>query len=190
MKETKGQMLAKVIWWIVFLMIVMWSLRFLIEGNTQKALMGLFTIITLVSLGLWQLKSRYSFPPYFTSMVYSFIFLSVGIGTFLGGYQIQYFDDMLHFLSGFWVVYGAFIILSLFFKNDLEQIPKRFIMIYLLSFSLAVAGFWEIVEFLGDRIFGFTAGRGYEDTMMDMIDGLLGGLVMTAFIVENHGKKK
>ena len=63
-------------------------------------------------------------------------------------------------------------------------------MIYLLSFSLAVAGFWEIVEFLGDRNFGFTAGRGYEDTMMDMIDGLLGGLVMTAFIVKNHGKKK
>ena len=53
-----------------------------------------------------------------------------------------------------------------------------------------MAGLWELLEFAGDKLFHFTAqGRDPYDTMLDMIDGLMGGTVFAAFLVANRNKK-
>lgn len=53
-----------------------------------------------------------------------------------------------------------------------------------------MAGLWELLEFAGDKLFHFTAqGRDPDDTMLDMIDGLMGGTVFAAFLVANRNKK-
>lgn len=72
-----------------------------------------------------------------------------------------------------------------------EQLPKSFIEIYVISFALAIAGLWELMEFVGDKLFHFTAqGRNPDDTMFDMIDGLIRGIVTAIIIAKNHEKKK
>ena len=57
--------------------------------------------------------------------------------------------------------------------------------IFILSFSIAVAGIWEIAEFSMDRFTGSNLQHwldtGVIDTMEDIICGTLGGLVFALF---------
>lgn len=54
--------------------------------------------------------------------------------------------------------------------------PTR-VSILVVIVAVAVAGFWEIFEFTTDQILGTREQDNLPDTMVDMIDGLLGGLV-------------
>ncbi len=191
LKKIKGSILTTVMWWSVTSVITIWSFYLFFDGRTQKAFMGVLTIVSLIVLAYWQRKTRHPFPPSFMGMIYAFIFLSVGIGTFSGGYQIPHFDDVLHFFSGCFISYGAYILFMFIVGEDAgNNIPKTFIGLYLITFSLAIAGFWELLEFTGDRLFHFTASRGYEDTMVDMIDGLIGGTIVAIFLTKKHGENR
>lgn len=174
-------------WLLVSLAIVAWTIMAFVEGRDTKGFMGILTIGSLIVIGVWQFKGKYQLPPLFAIMSYSFIFISVGLGTFLGGYKINHFDDFLHVTSGIWIGYGAWLFMKMMiYDNVLSQIPKAFIATYIIVFALAVAGLWELMEFAGDKLFQFTAqGRDPSDTMYDMIDGLIGGIVTALFIVRN-----
>ena len=188
MKDQKAKRALKVdrwIWWIVTIIITGWSVWMIVDGRSTKAFMGILTILSLVAIGTWQRKARNPFPSIFASMTYGFIFISVGIGTFGGAYSIHHFDDFLHLTSGIWIGYGAWLILQYIVGKQLvEQLPIAFIGLYIITFALAVAGFWELLEFAGDKLFHFTAqGRDPDDTMFDMIDGLIGGTVTAVFLM-------
>jgi len=120
------------------------------------------------------------------------MFFSVVIGTFVGGYRIAHFDDFLHVFSGIWIGYASWIILRhLLHNGGAANLPNSFIALYMLSFSLAAAALWELLEFAGDKLFSFTAqGRDPDDTMIDMIMGLIGGLVTVIVILTLRNKGK
>lgn len=180
--------ITSILWWLITVTIIVWSIYMFIDGKGTKAFMGLLTILSLVVIGLWQKKSRKSFPPLFASMTYTFIFVSVGLGTFGGFYSINHFDDFLHVTSGIWIGYGSWIVMGYLLGQEVEKLPKSFISLYIIMFALAVAGLWELLEFAGDKLFHFTAqGRDPDDTMIDMIDGLIGGAIAAIFIVRKHG---
>ncbi|WP_052343897.1 hypothetical protein [Bacillus massiliigorillae] len=190
-KNTTVKNIVRIIWWAVFLIITAWSAYMLFDGRGTKAFMGLLTIASLIVIGVWQRKSRYAFPDLFAGMTYVFIFIAVGLGTFGGFYSIHHFDDFLHLSSGIWIGYGAWILMGLIVGDNLvKQLPKFFIGLYIIVFALAVAGAWELLEFAGDKLFHFTAqGRDPDDTMFDMIDGLIGGIIASIFIVRSHSKQ-
>jgi len=183
----KSKRVEQLTWLVVSLAIVSWTIMAFVEGRSTKGFMGILTIGSLIAIGVWQIKGKHQLPPLFAIMSYSFIFVSVGLGTFSGGYQINHFDDFLHVTSGIWIGYGAWLFMKMMIhENVLAQISKMFIAIYIIIFALAVAGLWELAEFAGDKLFHFTAqGRDPSDTMYDMIDGLIGGIVTALFIVRN-----
>lgn len=189
-KKNKSKKIENIIWLLITVIITSWTLYMFIDGEGTKAFMGLLTILSLVAIGLWQMKSSNPFPPIFAGMTYAFIFVSVGLGTFGGFYSINHFDDFLHVTSGIWIGYGAWIVMGyLLGQQEVEKLPKSFIGLYIIMFALAVAGLWELMEFAGDKLFQFTAqGRDPDDTMIDMIDGLIGGAVAALLILRNHGK--
>lgn len=124
-------------------------------------------------------------------MTYVFIFIAVRLGTFWGGYSIHHFDDFLHVTLGVWIGYGAWIVLCHLLGEELkDRLPSSFIAFYFIAVGLAVAGFWELMEFAGDKLFHFTAqGRDPDSTMYDMIDGLIGGTVFVVFFVIKRREK-
>jgi hypothetical protein len=192
MKEngSKSNTIERAIWWLITVIITSWSVFMFFDGEGTKAFMGLLTILSLVVMGLWQRKSSHPFPSIFAGMTYAFIFVSVGLGTFGGFYSINHFDDFLHLTSGIWIGYGAWIVMMYLVGEEVaERLPKPFIGLYIIMFALAVAGLWELLEFAGDKLFQFTAqGRDPDDTMIDMIDGLIGGTIAAVFLVRKHGK--
>ncbi|MGM9925767.1 MAG: hypothetical protein ACI35R_16090 [Bacillus sp. (in: firmicutes)] len=190
-KSSKVSRTVYFIWWAVFIAITAWSIYMFVDARGTKGFMGILTIASLLAIGIWQKKGRHPFPPVFAGMTYVFIFISVGLGTFGGMYSIRHFDDFLHLTSGIWIGYGAWVVMRMLVKrNVVEQLPKAFIALYIIMCGLAVAGAWELMEFAGDKLFHFTAqGRDPDDTMFDMIDGLIGGTIAALFIAKKHGRK-
>ncbi|WP_422122424.1 hypothetical protein DHX103_11510 [Planococcus sp. X10-3] len=162
------------------------------QGNGTKVFMGFLTVAVMVAIALVQRHFHYPLPSIFTSVVYIFVFFSVVIGTFGGGYQIRNFDDFLHIFSGIWIGYASWIILRRMLQNGgAANLPNSFIALYMICFSLAAAAAWELMEFAGDKLFSFTAqGRDPDDTMIDMIMGLIGGSITAFVIVKLRSKDK
>lgn len=113
-----------------------------------------------------------------------FVMISSLLGSCYGFYDINHYDDFLHLWSGLITVSIAFSIMTFFHSdNDLKKINKYFIIIYVFMFSMGVASLWEISEFLIDRFLGMNMQvGGLVDTMIDMIDALVGAIIMLPFI--------
>lgn len=175
----------RVVYWSVQASLLMGIYFMYAQGNGTKVFMGFLTVLVMVALAVVQRRFHYPLPAIFASIVYFFIFFSVVIGTFAGGYRIAHFDDFLHVFSGIWIGYASWIILRGLLKNGgAANLPDSFVALYMISFSLAAAALWELLEFAGDKLFSFTAqGRDPDDTMIDMIMGLIGGTITAVWIV-------
>jgi hypothetical protein len=186
----RSRVIEWAVWWLVLFIITFWSILFFVNDNDTKGFMGGLTISLLIALAMWQKGLKRRLPSNFIVMLYVFIFIAVGLGTFGGLYKVNRFDDFLHFSSGIIAGYGSWILLYyLVGKKLVTQLPNSFIVLYVIIFVLAIAGFWELLEFAGDKWFHFTAqGRDPDDTMIDMIDGLAGGILFVAILI-NRLKK-
>ncbi len=106
-----------------------------------------------------------------------FIFFAHFLGSIINLYNsIKYYDRIAHLISGILTSFGALIILILFKHYN----PKKIIfsIIFIFSFSLAIAGLWEVFEFSFDKLFDKDAQHvrttGVNDTMFDIIAAFLG----------------
>lgn len=181
-----------IVWWAVQISLLAGIYMMYAQENGTKVFMGFLTVAVMVVIALAQRRFDYPLPAIFASIVYLFVFFSVVIGTFGGGYRIDHFDDFLHVFSGIWIGYASWIILRRLLHNEgAASLPSSFIALYMLSFSLAAAAIWELLEFAGDKLFSFTAqGRDPDDTMIDMIMGLIGGLVTVIVVLSLRNKSK
>lgn len=120
-----------------------------------------------------------------------FIMFSSLLGSCFRFYDIiSNYDDFLHVWSGFISVSVAYRLLISFNRNDIvKRINKNFIVVYLFVFAISIAGLWEIAEFSMDNLFGLhTQAGGLTDTMIDMIDGLIGAVIMIPFTMKDIKK--
>ncbi|MDL0258489.1 hypothetical protein QQO98_10040, partial [Clostridioides difficile] len=70
-------------------------------------------------------------------------------------------------------------------QREISKMSKVFLVIFLFMFSMGVASLWEIGEFLMDTFVGTTTqAGGLEDTMIDMVDALIGTIITIPFIVK------
>lgn len=184
----------RIVWWSVQASLLIGIYYMYSQNNGTKVFMGFLTIGVMVAIALVQRRFQYPLPSIFASIFYGFVFFSVVVGTFGGGYKINHFDDFLHIFSGIWIGYASWLIFRRLIRNGgAANLPNSFIALYMICFSLASAAVWELMEFAGDKLFSFTAqGRDPDDTMIDMIMGLIGGSI-SAFVIlklRDRGKGK
>ncbi|MDN7246300.1 hypothetical protein [Planococcus shenhongbingii] len=191
LKNGHGETGERTVWWSVFILLAIGTGYMFASGENTKVIMGIFTLILMGAIAFAQRRLKLSLPSFFVNIVYGFIFISVGLGTFGGFYDIPHFDDFLHLASGIMLAVGSWIILQKMLGEQLTaRLPNAFIGLYIICFSLASAAVWELMEFAGDKLLNFTIqGRNPDDTMIDMIDGLVGGTV-TAFIILRQRQRK
>ncbi len=184
MQNKQAIAVERVVYWLVQTSLLAGILFMYTQNNGTKIFMGFLTMGVMITIALLQRRFHYPMPSIFVSIIYSFVFFSVVIGTFGGGYKINHFDDFLHVFSGIWIGYASWLIFRRLIGNGgAANLPNAFIALYMICFSLAAAAVWELMEFAGDKLFSFTAqGRDPDDTMIDMIMGLIGGSI-TAFVI-------
>jgi len=156
---------------IIPLISVLWGF---FDKNISLFLNSLLTILCIGGLLVFDKKIRiFSSRTY--AIVLIFILLSVFGGRALGAYEkLTYWDKTLHFLSGFiLVIIGKQIYIKFKGNTTNKALRKTY------SFFIAVSGaaFWEIFEFLCDKILGTSAqNNSLTDTMLDIILGTVSAL--------------
>lgn len=130
-----------------------------------------------------------------------FAFLASFLGTVMGGYaKVWWYDLAMHTASGYLVsFFGLFLVCKL---ADVRSLNPALTVIACFAVSVAVAGLWEIFEFVTDLLFdgvaqGYpiestdgTVFRSVNDTMEDMICGTCGALAFVIHYLAHVFSKK
>lgn len=109
-----------------------------------------------------------------------FIIMAMYVGNILNIYTyIDHYDKILHFISGIIISILAFSLYINYTYKVSEKLNPIFALIFIISFSIAMAGIWEMWEFSTDRLLGFNSqNNSLIDTMLDIIMGTLGCLII------------
>lgn len=96
-----------------------------------------------------------------------------------------YYDKFTHFVSSITVAVLAFVSILLINRFSCTKLARWQIFFYIVIFTMAIGAFWEIYEYLMDTFLGSYLTKhlqhGLDDTMIDLIIDLLGGIVIGLF---------
>jgi len=138
--------------------------------------------------------------------IFAGIFLSVRFELY---YQVFWWDDLLHTLSGIIIGFLGFIIIYKINGKYSMDISPLLVAVFAFTFAMTMGVIWEIFEFTLDVFFGTTMqswdlphdatligrpyqGSGLRDTMSDLIVNSLGALltsVICYFLYKREKKK-
>ena len=138
--------------------------------------------------------------------IFAGIFLSVRFELY---YQVFWWDDLLHTLSGIIIGFLGFIIIYKINSKYSMDISPLLVAVFAFTFAMTMGVIWEIFEFALDVFFGTTMqswdlphdttligrsfqGSGLRDTMSDLIVNSLGALltsVICYFLYKREKKK-
>lgn len=167
---------------ITLLVIYVLSLGlFIWKRNFLGISMGIFGIATVMILGYINKRMPNLVDRNLFVVLNLFVFFASLLGSSFNFYDIPHYDDFLHVWSGFIAVAAGFSILKAL--NPTTKFTPLFTIVFLVMFSLGVGATWEMVEFFMDT-FAHTNMQvgGLLDTMIDMLDGLAGTIVMVIIL--------
>ncbi|MGG3562434.1 membrane-spanning protein [Neobacillus rhizosphaerae] len=158
---------------------------YLVKGDSsrwQVALGGIF-VSALPLLLLFKKNIPFNIP--LIVGYYLFIFCSLFLGSISSFYlHYKWWDSTLHFYKGVYVALAGITLYKLCVpvkvRNDLS---KWILFLFVLSLAVLASVIWEVYEFLGDLTpITHTMQRGGNtDTMLDLLYGLAGGLIMAIY---------
>lgn len=129
---------------------------------------------------------HYQMSEVFKLIYYLFVIVALVLGSILGWYyQISWLDLLAHFLSGVLASFCSLILLKE--KKLLKENNIGFIILYMISFTLMIASFWEFFEFFSDKLLGgdaqWVVKTGVDDTMTDMLVAFLGSIGFSIYFL-------
>lgn len=179
--------MKKISWICKFIVVVLcilgiaYAFPMILEGDWYEV--GIRLTIILTALVPTMVRKILHLKISYTMELVYLLFIIFGhfIGSILGIYnEIPHYDKIMHTLSGVLTSFVAIIVL-----NNINQYKFKnviFNIVFMIVFSLAIAGIWEIFEFTNDILFQADAQRvaisGVDDTMLDMIVALFGSILV------------
>lgn len=130
--------------------------------------------------------------PGFWLLVFLLI-INLVCGFFLNFYlRFWFFDIILHFFGGF----GAALFARYFFSKDLEKTSRFGLLVFLVSFGIAVGVFWEFIEYgisivskqTASPLDGIDFFGDAEDTISDLLMDALGAFTPAMLHFFRRGK--
>ena len=173
----------------LYILYLLSFILFLKNGEIEKLGITLFCLLSTIALYKINLNNKKLINNNLYIVLILFIMMSSLLGSCYNFYDINHYDDFLHIWSGLISCSVAYSLFLFFNSNELKYMNKIFIVIYLFMFSMGVASLWEIIEFLLDIFIGTNMQvGGLKDTVIDMIDVLIGSLVMIPIIMSSYKK--
>lgn len=155
------------------------TLVYLINNINIKAYFRILPCITIFPILLIPKilnKLNFKLTEIEETLYYIFIFIAHFLGAIVNCYaKIWIFDLLAHTLSG---ILSFILGLKILKMNNKEIKINLFNIIFLFGFCFLVAGSWEIIEFIGDKLlktnFQHSIETGVNDTMEDIICAFIG----------------
>lgn len=91
--------------------------------------------------------------------------------------SVWWYDHVTHMLSASVVAaVGYATVRAIDEHSEAVEFPPRFVFVFILTFTVAFGVAWEVLEFAVGG-FGFLSQYGLDDTMLDLVFDIVGGLV-------------
>jgi hypothetical protein len=164
----------KIIIFISTILSILYLVLFLKDKNYTMALACIAILLSpLLIVILEKIKKRKLF--FSIKVTYLFMMLIASLlGSVINLYEIiPIYDNIVHFISGILISWCAYDIFNHYNKNY----NKIFRIMFIISFSFAIAGIWEIYEYTYDSIFHTQFQLGLDDTMKDIIAATAGCII-------------
>ena len=174
--------------YIVYMASIIWFLK---ERKLFEFGIVVFCIVSTLILGIVNKKVNKLLDNSIYINLVIFIMVSSLLGSCFKFYSINHYDDFLHLYSGILSCNIAYLIIR-YFNNEenIKMVNKVFVIIFLFMFTMGVASLWEIMEFSLDNILGtHTQIGGLEDTMIDMVDALIGAIISIPYFIRKMSDK-
>ncbi len=167
--------------WLMKLLMVLLLPVAVIKGDY------LFSVLTVVSIAISLVPSllersyRVTLPFELDLLITLSIFLNTFMGEGLDFYQkVWLYDKALHVYGSAVVGLLAFVVVYTLNYTRKVRLSLPLIGIFTVTFAMAMGGLWEIGEFTVDSLFGKSTQNGLVDTMWDLINDLIGGIITAA----------
>ncbi|GAA0725785.1 hypothetical protein GCM10008905_21700 [Clostridium malenominatum] len=166
--------------WISVIFRIYLVLEFLYNLFNKNIAASIYCIFILIATFWDVIMPKLCIPDWLGVLIQGFIFLSMYLGKLHGYYsKVINWDDYLHISSG--IIVAIFALYTLLFINKKLRLNIHSISLitaFMIITSIATAGAWEIFEFSGDTLLGLNSqGGSLNDTMHDIINGTIGGLI-------------
>lgn len=174
----KSEKIATVSFFVLLILTAVYDVIF--RDGIKVARIALIAVTILATL-IFCKKSflKKSSISYF--VILGFIFISMYLANVWNWYGIPNYDKILHTFSGAIIaVVGYVLYIYLFGDDTTGKVKKSAPIVFVIAFSTAAAGVWEIWEFTTDTLFGLCAqNNSLIDTMWDIICGTIMGILTT-----------
>lgn len=144
--------------------------------TTSIKIIGSFVSVIIVAIVTWRFPKRF----YLLAMIFDIFAAAFGSAINLYKY-IGFYDRFVHFLSGILLAEAGMIIISYIFAKRSIKTDNIIILLFSFFFSSACAGFWEIYEFVADNVINTTMQGSNNNTMGDIVSGVLGAATYFLF---------
>lgn len=167
-----------------------------INGNSNDFFMTLVAIVTplIIPALFYLLKLKITDEIMIINLV--FVYFASLIGSGFNGYELPFFDKVLHFSSGILISMLAIIIYWVIKKDRAinDEKEHRIFMLFVLNTNLAIAMLWELYEYMMLVLFNNDCinhySTGVHDSMTDMICALTAGLIVLYAVNRYYKHKK
>lgn len=141
------------------------------DANVLR-IIGSYVAFLAVAVLLWK------FPISVQICTLAFVLLASSLGSVLCLYaKLNFFDKIVHYLSGIVLSFAGFYIAKALLNKkqitDNGDFAKNTVAFL---FSCSCAAFWEIYEFSVDNLLGMESQGNNQNTMGDIIAGVLGAV--------------
>jgi len=167
--------------------LVMKGMRLMEAGQVSQArdsfvVAGGAVIALIISLvpSLISRSAQITLPWLVDFVITLVLYLHVAIGGAAGFYYKELplpYDKLLHFFSSAMISLLAFMFVFTLYYTRRIRLSFAFMAVFIVLASIGLGGIWEILEWSLDKLAGTRAQEGLDDTMMDMILDLLGGII-------------
>lgn len=173
--------------WILYLIYIISIGYFGLQKNFAGIGMSVFCLVSAMILSKVYSKKIELIDTSLYIVANLFILFSILLGSSYEFYdKIKFYDDFLHFWSGF---VGVKIAWNLTRELNVDYNDNKLIFfIVLLLVSMGISAMCEVSEYTLDTVFNMkTQAGGLVDTMHDMIDALAGSLLMMIYYFKKIG---
>ncbi|HIJ00808.1 MAG: hypothetical protein PWQ88_52 [Candidatus Methanomethylophilaceae archaeon] len=175
----------KIIWFILILPLLYMALESVpIWFETDNffggpALTGILSVVLFLFPVYLRIAGKVMIPRILIILIYFSLFLHA-FGLFASLYdRYSWWDKIAHLISSVTVATLSFITISLISHYvDAVNIPFVMVPFMIIMLSCFFGVIWEILEWTFDRALGTAMQYGLEDTIMDLIVDLIGGVAV------------
>ena len=167
-----------------------------INNDLTAFFMGFVALITplLLPFIFYLFKLKATKTIYIINII--FMYFASLIGSCFNGYDLPFFDKILHFSSG---IFASLLAVILFYiikkeKKIVEHQEYKIFILFVFNTNLAIAMLWELFEYMMLILFNNACINHYKtgvhDSMTDMLCALVAGIIIIFMIKRSYQQKK